>query len=133
MTRSIGKKGLCMPSYIQPQSFSILNCRFFVLPHFSCVVGSAMWTFLADKMITTLTRFLAILAIYIAYRILVCSWHGLHTNGLVQERKVIAHVLHASHAKRTGVVLATTVFCITRQMHDMTTSKTLQRFGRIEK
>jgi len=100
--------------------------------HFTSIVGPAVRTLLADKMVATLPCFLAILAIDIDNCVLECGWHRLHSNGLVQKRKVVTHVLHTSHAEWARIVLATAIFREARKMHYVTTSKTLQWFRRIE-
>jgi len=87
---------------------------------------------LTHKMITALPRLLAVLTVRVDNRVLERDRHRLHPDGLIQERKVVAHVFHASHAERACVVLATTVFRVTRKMHDVTAAKTLERFSGIE-
>lgn len=88
-----------------------------------------MGALLADKMIPALPRLFAVLAVNVDNGVLKCGGHWLHADGLIQERKVVGHVFHASHTQRAGVVLAAAVFRVARKMHDVTAAKTLEGFG----
>lgn len=72
---------------------------------FTGVVGTTvvMVALEAHEVIRNLTSLVAILAVVVAYGMLIRSRHGLHTHRSVQHRKVLLHIFDALFAKRARV------------------------------
>mmetsp|Transcript_22460 Transcript_22460/g.39471 ORF Transcript_22460/g.39471 Transcript_22460/m.39471 type:complete len:100 (+) Transcript_22460:196-495(+) len=91
-----------------------------------------MWALLTHKMIFTLACLLAVLTVNIDHGVLVDGRHRLHSDSLIQQRKIVRHVFHTSHAKRAGVVLLTPVLSEAGKMHNVSTFQSPQWFGGAE-
>jgi hypothetical protein len=104
----------------------------FKATHFAGIVRAAVRTLLSHKVVTALARLVTVLAVDIAKSVLIHGRHDLHPDRLVQQSEIVAHVFHTSHTQRTSVPLTATVFRKARHVHDVSTSETSKRFGRVE-
>ena len=86
-----------------------------------------MWAFLSDEVVLALPGLGTILTIYVADCRQVGCRHRLHSNGSVEECKIVTHILHRAHTQWTCVAMPATILREARQMHDMATLETLQR------
>jgi hypothetical protein len=77
--------------------------RFVYSSQFTGVIRSALWALLTDEVIAGSTRFATILTQNVAESGQVRCRHGLHTNGRIQECKVVLHIFHGLLAERARV------------------------------
>jgi hypothetical protein len=88
--------------------------------------------FETNEVVRDFTSDTAVLTVYATHGRQVCSWHGLHADGVVQKRKVFGHLFHGTVTKRT-VVRVSSILCKAAHMHHMPAFQPTKRLGRLEK